>query len=349
METMYNLNKGATKVACSNHTLILGWNESTVRCVCQIAFLRRAFLMQNETWARRLFPWLRVKPSSPVASAPVVLMCNTMTKEEMDHLLEEALLERGISPKRTKVGWDVICRVGDPCDPHDLLRVGAHRATSIMTMMTNHDQEEEEVTEGILKTGYTLRTLLALRHVGRRRTSWDELRIVLHLAKGPTEEIDAAKFKDPDTDRDIVFGVDLRAFVNSLMFNCSAYPGMSGVFMELISFEGFSFRSKKASELGLVGKTFEQCSLIWTDAVVIGVIDTRPEYFLDPTVAVKDQGIVCDPSRPITAHDRVIFIAKNAFPNKVGKILEKPELEDIATRARDPFDILICGWREEWS
>ena len=183
-----------------------------------------------------------------------------MTKEEMDHVLEEALLERGISPKRTKVGWDVMCRVGDPCDPHDLLRVGAHRATSIMTMMTNHDQEEEEVTEGILKTGYTLRTLLALRHVGRRRTSCDDLRIVLHLAKGQTEEIDAAKFKDPITDRNIVFGVDLRAFVNGLMFNCSAYPGMSGVIMELISFEGFSFRSKKASELGLVGKTFEQCS-----------------------------------------------------------------------------------------
>ena len=74
---------------------------------------------------------------------------------------------------------------------------------------------------------------------------------------------------------DIVFGVDLRAFVNGLMFNCSAYPGMSGVIMELISFEGFSFRSKEASELSLVGKTFEQCSLIWADAVVVGVVDTR--------------------------------------------------------------------------
>ena len=119
--------------------------------------------------------------------------------------------------------------------------------------------------------------------------------------------------------------------------------------MELISFEGFSFRSKKASELGLVGKTFEQCSLIWADAVVVGVVDTRPEYFLDPKVAVKDHGIVCEPTRLITEHDRVIFIAKNAFPKKAGKILEKPELEEIPTRARAPFDILICGWREEWS
>jgi hypothetical protein len=68
-ETMEDLNKGATKVACSGHTLILGWNESTIRVVCQIAFLRRAFLMQNETWGRYLFRWTRVKPSSPVARA----------------------------------------------------------------------------------------------------------------------------------------------------------------------------------------------------------------------------------------------------------------------------------------
>ena len=32
----------------------------------------------------------------------------------------------GIVPARTKVGWDIICRVGDPRKVHDLIRVGAH-------------------------------------------------------------------------------------------------------------------------------------------------------------------------------------------------------------------------------
>ena len=36
-EMMDNLNKGTSKIAAANHTLILGWNESTVRVVCQIA------------------------------------------------------------------------------------------------------------------------------------------------------------------------------------------------------------------------------------------------------------------------------------------------------------------------
>ena len=131
-EMMDGLNKGTSKIAAANHTLILGWNESTVRVVCQIALLRRSFKMQNETWVRWLCPWLRVAPSTPVAASPIVVVSNKFSKEEMDHLIGEALLERGISPKRTQIGWDVVCRIGDPTEPHDLLRVGAHRATSIL-------------------------------------------------------------------------------------------------------------------------------------------------------------------------------------------------------------------------
>ena len=80
--TMDSLNRGKTNVATSGHTLILGWNESTVRVVCQIALLRRAFLMQNETWYRRVCWWARAVPSTPVAAATVVILCNVMDKAE---------------------------------------------------------------------------------------------------------------------------------------------------------------------------------------------------------------------------------------------------------------------------
>ena len=36
-------------------------------------------------------------------------------------------------------------------DPHDLLRVAAHRATSILTMMTNEDEAQEEKSGGIIQ------------------------------------------------------------------------------------------------------------------------------------------------------------------------------------------------------
>ncbi len=164
-ETMANLNRGRTKVATSGFTLILGWNEATVRVVCQIAFLRRALIKQNETLLRRIFPFLRVKGSTPLASNPVVVMCDSMTKDQMDTVLKEALLERGIKPSRTRVGWHIICRVGNPTDTHDLLRIGAHRATSILVMMTEEDGAEKERSHGVITGGATLRTLLAVRRV----------------------------------------------------------------------------------------------------------------------------------------------------------------------------------------
>ena len=118
---MDSLSAGSTKVVERNHTLILGkkeriiqelirqdslrpnkllltdfstpvfpwptgWNESTLRVLCQIAFLRRVYFKQNETVIRRMFPWYRVPPSSPVAHSTVVVMNNTMDKEVMEDL-----------------------------------------------------------------------------------------------------------------------------------------------------------------------------------------------------------------------------------------------------------------------
>ena len=67
---MGGLTVGSSKVIEKNHTLILGWNESSSRVLCQIAFLRRVWRIQNERWDRRLFPWRRVPPSTPVAKYP---------------------------------------------------------------------------------------------------------------------------------------------------------------------------------------------------------------------------------------------------------------------------------------
>ena len=105
-------------------------------------------------------PWTRVAPSSPVARSPVIVMANDHTKEEMDEMLGEAMAERGIDPKRTRIGWDIVCRVGNPCKIHDLqvVRVNAHNATSIIAMMTESDHKEEEESDGRVKDGARYRS-----------------------------------------------------------------------------------------------------------------------------------------------------------------------------------------------
>ena len=161
---MESIAQGESKVCSEGHTLILGWNESTVRLVCQIAFLRRAWRIQNETFARSWLRIGRVPPSSPVARAPVVIMTDKMTKEQMEQILGDAMAERGISPKRTRLGWDIVCRVGNPGRTHDLVVVNAHRATSVVIMMTEEDEKAFRASGGKVQNGATIRTALALRN-----------------------------------------------------------------------------------------------------------------------------------------------------------------------------------------
>jgi hypothetical protein len=351
------INQGHSKIAASGHTLILGWNESTVRVVCQIAFLRRAFQKQNETWTRKLFRWKRAAPSTPVAANTIVIICNTKEKQEMDTLLAEALSERGIDPRRTRIGKHIVCRIGNPTDPHDLLKAGAHRATSILCMMTELDKQEEKDTDGVIKGGATLTTLLALRHVMLKMVNpndtkfWADFRCVVHTETSVTvcgkDYMEGAKFTN-NAGKDVVHLVDLRAFVNTLMLTCTAQPGLSSVFMELLSFEGVAFRSKAASQLGVVGMTIDDLRWRYDKCVIAGVVDTR--YRLGAQEPLADCGIACAASRVVTEHDRILLIADTINPKlwKGNRDNLKPLKGELRGTMREPFDILVCGWRPEW-
>jgi hypothetical protein len=93
----------------------------------QIAFIRRVYLSQNDTWLRRLFPFLRMEPSTPLAEAPIVVMTGTKSKKWMEDMIKAAFAARNVGHKHTRVGHDVVFRQGDPSDTHDLVRVAAHK------------------------------------------------------------------------------------------------------------------------------------------------------------------------------------------------------------------------------
>ena len=73
---------------------------------------------------------LRASASTPVAEQRGVVLNNQQTKLAMEDQLRKILMRRGLKPHHTQVGQDVICRVGDPCEMEDLLRVNAHQVTS---------------------------------------------------------------------------------------------------------------------------------------------------------------------------------------------------------------------------
>ena len=54
------------------------------------------------------------------------------------------------------VGWDIICRAGDPTNVHDLVRAGAQNATSIVMMLADKDQAEHSASRGLVNNGGTI-------------------------------------------------------------------------------------------------------------------------------------------------------------------------------------------------
>lgn len=347
---------GRSNVTESGHTLILGWNETTVRVVCQLALLRQAFQKQNETCVRRIFFWSRVAPSTPVAQAPIVLLNNTKSKAEMQGLIKKAFLERGIPLWRTRVGVDVVCRVGQPTDIQDLQLVGAHRAIAILVQMNEDDLKEKGQHDGTIENGMTLRVLLGLRVAlfsAQPPPRWDDLRIVVQLTS-PDKAIDVINLGEASYGRPVMACQDLSIFLNGLMFNCTLQPGLSYTLLNILSFEGVAFRLRQVKSLPdggkqVIGKTFKELALVYEDAIPCGFIAGDDRWQPEPS---EDCGLVPTGDRKICADDRLIFAAESPWPivNRRGDTETIEEgVADVELGEEPPMHVLVCGWRPQWN
>jgi hypothetical protein len=314
-----------------------------------------------------------------MAANDIVVMTDTLTKEEMHIKLATALKERGINPMRTKIGQNIICRVGDPTDVNDLIRVGAHRAAAIVVMLTDQDNAEEDYSDGAIKNGATLRCALALRHVifgnpfPTNGGLHPELRIILQMTS-PSSYVNAACFKNAQN-LDVIMPMDLSVFLNSLMFSCATQPGLATVLLDILNFEGTSIRRRKAknlksgwvkdengkwSEYGqCIGKTFGECRKKFTKAVFIGIM--RPSIQDKAEIIKQGLGICPDPNTIIEKEDLLIFIGPksnpihddamadtmNGYISEARSMIKQYNPQGVKTE-KNLKHILLCGWRPVW-
>eukprot|EP00933_Yihiella_yeosuensis_P024340 TRINITY_DN18868_c1_g1_i1.p1 TRINITY_DN18868_c1_g1~~TRINITY_DN18868_c1_g1_i1.p1 ORF type:complete len:621 (+),score=96.90 TRINITY_DN18868_c1_g1_i1:44-1864(+) len=285
-------------------------------------------------------------------------MTDRLTKPEMVNAIAAAFAEAGISSKRTRIGRDVICRVGNPTDVHALRRVGAHRASAILIQMTAADKEEEEASEDV-KNGATLRSILALRVVlhcstdyERSQSSWDDLRIVAQLAS-PSKAIQVAHMGEATDGRPFLSPQVLSIFMNSLLFTCAVQPGIGFTLLSMLSFEGKALRTRRVKDFPdrgahLIGLTMKEAAIVWEDGILIGVV--RDDCHIQPGTFLKGEGFAPDASRVITADDRVMFLCGTSRPRLATKTL--PKIVEQATQnwcsSQSPICLLVCGWKKEW-
>jgi len=341
---MSRLSEGRTNAVLSDHTLILGWNETTARCVVQIARLRNLFREQNKPLKKKFLWWTRCPPSTPVAVAPIVIFADTVSKAAVHAAISEAFKDSGICPDSNRLGADIICRIGNPTHPQDLRRVGAKRARSILVMMTDVDAEESELASGKVNQGATLRTVLALRAVfmgdEQATKGGEDKRVIVQLA-GPSRAIEVIDLGDGVDDNPILQPVELTNFMNSILFGCLAQPGLGYAMLDLLGFEGAAFRCRAAKEFPaehkLIGKTVQEVSTMWENAIFAGV---------------DSLGLAPPGDYVIREHDRVIFVSDMSLPT----LAEMPpvprdslELNVAKPAALAARTVLICGWRDTWN
>ena len=299
-------------------------------------------------------------------------MANDRTKTEMEEALKVGFATNNIKKKRTRIGRDVIVRVGDPTKTHDLVRVNAHRATSIAIMMTKQDEHEAAFSGGRTTNSATLRCLLAVRNiimsfgedtVGKAAVHFNkDLRVVCQL-QSACPYIEAANFVTPSGDP-VVFPLDISNYLNTLMFKCSTKPGLSQVLTNLLDFEHSAIRSRRASQLRggrtnrlgfAVGLTMREAMLTnrWCDGILIGCDDTTINSsrqsaksnqsghyslrgsFQMPNGGQDTRGIVGDPDRVIQADDTLIFVSPTSNPSAAGPHADRSS--DFAAMAAARF------------
>ncbi|KAH8053695.1 hypothetical protein JL720_14655 [Aureococcus anophagefferens] len=207
-----------------------------------------------------------------ITESPVVIMTRTMDKEALESVIGEAFTSRSISRTRTRIGRDIVCRVGDPSSAKDLARVSADAAARVLIMMSERDEIEEAETRGKISNGASLRTLLALRHILK-----------------PSIQIEAASATRGAT---LVKPLDMGVFLNSLLFSCASQQGLSLVLMELLDCR--APRSSGGATLfcgGVVGLTVAAADDLLDRGSIIAVSSSlpgaKPELCPPPDTVIK--------------------------------------------------------------
>lgn len=222
-----DLRKGRSFVVESDHTLILGWSHQVFTVVSELI----------EAYADR--------PA-----------CLVILAERDKVTMEDELQARVGSTGRTRI----VCRTGNPIDPHDLEIVNPHSARSIIVLAPEVEEPDTLV----------LKTIFAITRGRSRKAEPYQIAAELH----DPSNVEVVRLIADDEVRVVLVG-DLIARI-AAQTGCQS--GLAVVYSELLNFHGNEVWFKE--EPGLVGMTFGQALLAYEGVSLKGFLyrqrDARP-------------------------------------------------------------------------
>lgn len=285
-----DLRKGRSPVIDAGHTLVLGYGEKV------FAILRE------------------LREANANQRSAVVVLLSEADKEEVENAVRERMGDMG--PTR------VVVRQGSTHSVHDLRKVGAGRAKSIIIISADGAEAPDAADMSAIKA------LLALRRIPG---ALSKNHAVVELA-------DASR--QPVVEQLGAGGVEVVAMAETLsrmMVQTARQNGLAAVYRDLLSYEGSEFYFKRFPQLA--GQPFGVAQWKMKDAVVCGVrttgADGRPACVINPpddlVLGEKDELLVI-------AEDDDSFSLTAAHEPQLA-----PDFKGAAPRARQPERLLVCG------
>jgi voltage-gated potassium channel Kch len=226
---------------------------------------------------------------------------------DMDDALRERIRDRG----PTKI----VCRAGDPSDPVSLDIARAETARAVIVLASDSHGDAGAV-----------RTTLALLQID---PALERLRLVVEVG-----DVETARILDRATGGRISTVVSTEV-VSRITAQVCRQPGLSGVYLDFLDFEGDEIYFTAVGELA--GCTFAQALLSFPVASVIGLRAADGSIRLDPP-----------PETVLAADDTIIAIAEDDDRLDIGAVPEAWAADEVASQtAPIPVEhILVVGWND---
>lgn len=213
-------------------------------------------------------------------------------------------------------GVHVICRSGDPCDLNDLAIVNPSAAKSIIVLAPDGDDPDAQV----------IKTILAVTNAPDRGAG--RLQVVAEIREA--HNIELARTVGGD-EVQLVLADDL---ISRILVQSTRQSGLSGVFAELLSFEGNEIYTHKVD--GLAGLTFGGALGAFEEGALIGLANEH-EVSLNPPMDT----LISDTDKAVVvAQDRQSIRVRSGARADI----DASAICNSQPTAAGPKRILMLGW-----
>lgn len=248
-----------------------------------------------------------------------LVLANTGDKKTCVVILAErdkVEMEDEIAAKAPKLkGVEVICRSGDPCDLNDLTIVNPGAAKSIIVLAPEGEDPDAQV----------IKTILAVSNGPERGTQ--ALQLVAEIREA--RNIELARTVG-GADVQVVLADDL---ISRILVQSTRQSGLSGVFAELLSFEGNEIHTQKVE--GLAGMTFGEALGVFEEGSLIGIADKGVQ--LNPPMETV-----------IGENDKAVVVALDNLSIRIRKggrdAVDAGVIREASPAAHAPKRVLMLGW-----